>query len=85
MQTILSMLRTLPKQKKTSWKDSLNKVVHAYNCTRHEATGFFPYFLLFGRPPRLPIDLIFGIKPASCPNYPAYVKEWQTARRKHMS
>ena len=38
-------------------------------------------FLLFGRPPRLPIDLIFGIKPASCSNYPAYVKEWHTAMK----
>ena len=26
-------------------------------------------------------DLIFGIKPASCSNYPAYVKEWQTAMK----
>ena len=80
-QTLLSMLRTLPENKKSSWKDSLNKVVHAYNCTRHEATGFSPYFQLFGRPSRLPIDLIFGIKPASCSNYPAYVEEWQTAMK----
>ena len=71
-QTLLSMLRTLPEHKKSRWKDSLNKV---------EATGFSPYFLLSGRPPRLPIDLIFGIKPASCSNYPAYVKEWQTAMK----
>ena len=78
-QTLLSMLRTLPEHQKSSWKDSLNKVVHAYNCTHQEATGFSPYFLLFGRPPRLPIDLIFGTKPASCANYPAYVKEWQKA------
>ena len=80
-QTLLSMFRTLPEHEKSRWKDSLNKVVHAYNCTRHEATGFSPYFLLFGRPPRLPIDLIFGIKPASCSNYPAYVKEWQTTMK----
>ena len=75
------MLRTLPEHKKSSWKDSLNKVIHAYNCTRHEATGFSPYFLLFGRSPKLPIDLIFGIKPAASSNHPAYVKEWQTAMK----
>ena len=80
-QTLLSMLQTLPEHKKSSWEDSLNKVNHAYNCTRHKATGFSLYFLLFGRPPRLPIYLIFGIKPASCSNYPAYVKEWQTVMK----
>ena len=80
-QALLFILRTLPEHKKSRWKDSLNIVVHAYNCTRQEATGFSPYFLLIGRPPRLPMDLIFGIKSASCSNYPAYVKEWQTATK----
>lgn len=80
-QTLLSMLRTLPEHKKSSWKESLNKVVHAYNCTRHEATGYSPFFLLFGRSPRLPVDVIFGTKPASSLNYPAYVKKWQAAMK----
>ena len=80
-QTLLAMLRTLPENKKSRWKDSLNKVVHAYNCTRHEATGFSPFFLLFGRSPRLPIDVIFGIEPTASLNYPAYVKEWQAAMK----
>ena len=80
-QTLLAMLRTLPESKKSRWKDSLNKVVHAYNCTRHEATGFSPFFLLFGRSSRLPIDVIFGIEPTASLNYPAYVKEWQAAMK----
>ena len=75
------MLRTFPETKKPDWKDSLHKVVHAYNCTRHEATGFWPFSLLFGRLPRLPVDVIFGIAPNASLNYPTYVKEWQPAMK----
>ena len=38
--TLLCMLRTFPESKKHKWKDSLNKVVHAYNATRNDTTGF---------------------------------------------
>ena len=82
-QTLLSMLRALPEIKKSRWKDSLNKVIHAYNCTRHSATGFSPFYLLFGRQPRLPIDLVFNTKPtpvtADARSYPDYVRKWKKA------
>lgn len=58
---LLSMLGTLENRKKSCWKEYVKPLVHAYNCTRNETTGFSPYELMFGRQPRLPIDLAFGL------------------------
>ena len=74
--TLLSMLRTLPELKKRKWDESLNKMIHAYNCTKHEATGYAPYYLLFGRTPRLPIDLVFNLKDCAQGDYNTYVQNW---------
>ena len=80
--TLLDMPRTLPEKEKSRWKDHVNKVVHAYNCTHNDITGFSPFFLLFGRHPRLPIDLIFKSKtPSTKQEYPQFVKQWKDAMK----
>lgn len=61
--TLENMLKTLSEKEKGDWKTHLPKLSYAYNCTKNKTTGFSPYFLMFGRQPRLPIDLIFGIEP----------------------
>jgi hypothetical protein len=59
--TLINMIGTLPDEEKTDWKERIRHLTHAYNCTRNSATGFSPYFLLFGRVPRLPVDVQFGL------------------------
>lgn len=73
------MLRNLLEIAKVDWKVSLAKVVHAYNCTCSEATGYTPYFLSFGRNPMLPIDLMLGltVKDQSS-SHRNYTEEWKT-------
>lgn len=76
--TVLSMLRTLTKEQKADWKSSLPKMMHAYNCTRSGVTGFSPYYLLYGRSPRLPVDLLFNLQPSETKEtYTEYVQNWQ--------
>uniref|UniRef100_A0A8C6M8E9 Gypsy retrotransposon integrase-like protein 1 n=1 Tax=Nothobranchius furzeri TaxID=105023 RepID=A0A8C6M8E9_NOTFU len=61
--TLLSMLGTLSQENKRWWSQHVVRLVHAYNSTKCDATGYSPYFLMFGREPLLPVDLCFGTGP----------------------
>ena len=58
------MLGTLPQKPKHTWREQVPTWVHAYNCTKNNATGFSPYYLMFGCKPCFSIDLIFGTNTA---------------------
>lgn len=80
--TLFHMLRTLPEKKKHKWKDSLNKVIYAYNATRNDATGFSPFYLLFGRSPSLPVDLMFGLsREETGMNHSEYTEKWKVVMK----
>ena len=59
--TLISMLGTLPEEFKVEWTNHVNTLMYVYNCTRSNASGFSPYYLLYGRHPLLPIDIEFGV------------------------
>jgi len=59
--TLLKMLGTLEKYEKADWKSHVAPLVHAYNVTIHKSTGYSPYYLMFGRHPKLAIDAMLGI------------------------
>ena len=53
--------------------------MYAYNCTKYSVTGYSLYFLLFGRNPKLPIDIILSEhqEPSNeRPNYNNFIQTW---------
>ncbi|XP_046562916.1 uncharacterized protein LOC124271812 [Haliotis rubra] len=75
--TLCNMLGTLQPDSKKNWKAHVGPLVHAYNCTRHESTGFAPVFLMYGRHPRLLVDIAFGLdmEPSKSRTTAAYTKD----------
>ena len=57
----MTMLGTLPENQKINWQDWVSTLCHAYNCTATKVTGFSPYYLMFGRQPRIPVDEEFSV------------------------
>ena len=64
--TFCNILGTLNEEEKSDWKSHLGCMTHAYNCTKHASTTYSPYYLMFGRHPRLPIDVEFGLNKPNC-------------------
>ena len=58
-QTIIRMIGKLEEDKKACWSEHLLELLMAYNATCSAVTGYSPYYLLFGRRPRIPVDYLF--------------------------
>ena len=57
-QTIIHMIGKL-EDRKVCWSEHLPELLLAYNATRSAVMGYSPYYLLFGRRPRIPVDYLF--------------------------
>ena len=58
-QTIIHMIGKLEEDRKACWSKHLPELLLAYNATHSTVTGYGPYYLLFGRRPRIPVDYLF--------------------------
>ena len=76
------MLGTLSDEEKSDWKSHLGCMTHAYNCTKHASTTYSPYYLMFGRHPRLPIDVAFGLHKPNCSDNCSKSRYIQKLRRR---
>ena len=57
--TLGNMIRALSPEAKMNWPRHLQTLTFMYNCTIHETTGYAPFYLMYGRIPRLPVDILF--------------------------
>ena len=53
-QMLINMIGTLPTHAKKNWQEWISTLVSAYNSAVSIATGFSPYFLMYGCHPQLP-------------------------------
>ena len=81
--TLINMLGMLPPEKKSEWKNHIETLVHACNCTWNSATGLSPYYLMCGRQLHLPIDVTLGLTPqnTTAPNTSNFVQKIRQCAR----
>jgi hypothetical protein len=58
--TLNSMIAKTVDDNQRNWCHVIPGVMAAYRSTQHEATGYSPNFLMFGRENRMPVDIVFG-------------------------
>ena len=58
--TLLNMLAMATSEYPSQWNSHLRNLCMAYNTSVQPTTGFSPFYLMFGRQARVPIDIMYG-------------------------
>lgn len=58
--TLKEMLRCFINDNHSNWDELLSSLCFAYNTSVHSTTNTTPFEVLFGRKPKLPLDLVLG-------------------------
>ena len=73
--TLLNMLSMAVTERPFEWERHLPRLCLAYNTSVHPTTGYSPFFLMFGRPVRMPINIMYGTPTPRPSSIPKYVKD----------
>ena len=44
-------------EEQENWEDNIESVLFCYRASKNDSTKFSPFFLMYGREPRLPIEM----------------------------
>eukprot|EP00731_Ephydatia_muelleri_P017575 Em0010g673a len=80
--TLEGMLSKEIEEHQKDWDDHLQKVLFAYRTAVH-TTGYTPYFIMSGRSPNLPIDILLGRAQTQGQELPDYVKKTSHLSSQH--
>ena len=70
--TLNSMLGKVVSTNQRNWDEWLPSVVAAYRASRHDATGYSPNFMMFGREVYAPLDIMYGAPTGEEKHYDSY-------------
>ena len=72
--TLLNMLATCTKDHSLDWEHHIQPVCMAYNSSIQSSTSYTPFYLMFGRQARLPVDVMYRPIEQPLQSYGEYAK-----------